>query len=227
MLACIRFLLWLILRSLAWHGVQMESSWPQRAKMGKFASLTPASPQHPCRYVRRADRSERTQQNDCWWLLILSNTAAVTSFSGGPRSWGPQRSSCGVGVWGQIPAGVRIWQVMIRQTIYCSMGSVCSVWRISHCWLRPQSQWERTLPVLRWLPALWSHSQHHGRRLPLYSHSFLRPRHKRGHRHRKSEEIERGVTFQLSFTKNRCQSTKKWKTVGLFCRGIPECSYMR
>lgn len=53
--------------------------------------------------------------------------------------------------------------------------------------LVPQSQRERTLPVLRRLPVLRSHRPRVPRRLAVHSHPLLRPGHKSGHPHRQSK----------------------------------------
>lgn len=52
--------------------------------------------------------------------------------------------------------------------------------------LVPQSQRERTLPVLRPLSVFWNHQPLVRRRLPVHSHPLLRPGHESGHPHRES-----------------------------------------
>lgn len=120
----------LCVRSLAWPGALMGNSWLRCVKTVKSASMTPVSLLHHCRYETglfhliyniNSDNKKFLELNfffkkhiSAFSLLIESNW--LFYLPGGSRSRGPPRSSCGVGVWGEVPAGVRVWQVRIFVT---------------------------------------------------------------------------------------------------------------
>lgn len=56
----------------------------------------------------------------------------VLVFPGGAGSRGPQRSSCGLGVWWEVPVSIRIWQVLKTKPFLI----VCSSWLLSYFNLR-------------------------------------------------------------------------------------------
>lgn len=121
----------LCVRSLAWPGALMVNSWLRCVKTVKSASMTPVSPLHHCRYEtglftliyninsdnkKIPELSLKKKQKHILAFSLLKESNWLFYLPGGSRSRGPPRSSCGVGVWGEVPAGVRVWQVRIFVT---------------------------------------------------------------------------------------------------------------